>query len=597
MRILLLSANTGEGHNSTSRAIMDVLEARGISCDMRDSLAFLSPKFSKFICNWHARIYKYAPRLWDASYGMMERSGGYTDDATPIYELLSLGANKLWKMLREGDYDAVICVHPFSGIMMTEVRRLWHYSVPCYFVATDYTCSPTVEQCRLDGYFIPHPEVAAEFIRAGLNASDLHSMGIPVRQIFYRSAEKTAMRKQLELPENGKVVLLMCGSMGCGPIRRLVKTLADALPKDACLVAVCGNNEKLYEALSETDAPNLRVLGYTKNISDYMDAADVLVTKPGGLSTTEAANKHLPTVLINAIGGCESRNFDFFLSHGFAVGSSDVDDVVRQTVLLTENDAMREKMTAALQAHFRRNSAQEIADFVIAGAGAYRAGISADEAGHTPLKEGGSCMETTENAPKQTAYNLARSFAGESQARMRYTVYAEIARKEGMEWIARIFEETAENEAVHAGKFLEHIRSLGACTENMDIAAGYPYTVGTTQENLLAARNAELTEHDETYPCFAELARREGYDDTARLWMQIARVEGVHHNTFRQIYEQLVSGTLTEHSEPTLWRCLHCGYTYEGIRACDPCPVCGKNVGWQEGTLDEKMLLPKKKSE
>ena len=177
-----------------------------------------------------------------------------------------------------------------------------------------------------------------------------------------------------------------------------------------------------------------------------------------------------------------------------------------------------------------------------------------------------------------TLTNLARSFAGESQARTRYTIYAQQARKEGYEWIARVFEETAANEAVHAEEFLEHLQKLGGCSENIDLDAGYPFQLGTTAENLMFAAQGELEEHDTAYPKFAEIARREGHDDTARLWM----------------HEQLTGGTLTEKKEPVVWRCLNCGYTYEGVRACDPCPVCSKEAGWQEGTLDKKKLMPKK---
>lgn len=196
---------------------------------------------------------------------------------------------------------------------------------------------------------------------------------------------------------------------------------------------------------------------------------------------------------------------------------------------------------------------------------------------------------------RETILNLARSFAGESQARTRYTVYAQVARNEGKEWIARIFEETAANEAVHAEEFLEMLKTLGACAPNIDLSAGYPFQLGTTEDNLAYAAMGELHEHDQAYPAFAEVARREGFDDTARLWMQIARIEGVHHNTFRQLHEQLISGTLTEKDQPVLWRCLNCGYTYEGKRACDPCPVCEKNAGWQEGTLDRKQIMAKNK--
>lgn len=199
-----------------------------------------------------------------------------------------------------------------------------------------------------------------------------------------------------------------------------------------------------------------------------------------------------------------------------------------------------------------------------------------------------------EQARSETIMNLARSFAGESQARTRYTIYAQIARKEGQEWIARIFEETAANEAVHAEEFLEQMQKLGGCTENLQISAGYPYQLGTTLENLAFAAAGELDEHDNAYPGFAEMARRAGLDEPARLWMQIARVEGVHHNTFRQLHEQMANGTLHEKNEPIRWQCLNCGYTYDSTRACDPCPVCEKGAGWQAGDVDRKMLMTKK---
>ena len=198
-----------------------------------------------------------------------------------------------------------------------------------------------------------------------------------------------------------------------------------------------------------------------------------------------------------------------------------------------------------------------------------------------------------ENTRKETVRNLARAFAGESQARTRYTVYAGVARKEGYEQIARIFDETAANEAVHGEEFLEQLQKLGELAPNIDLEAGYPFQLGTTAENLQYAANGELHEHDEAYPAFAEMARREGYEEAARLWMQIARIEGVHHNVFTQLYQQLMDGTLTKRNEPVQWRCLNCGYSYEGPNACDPCPVCGKSGNWQEGPLDKKKLLKK----
>lgn len=599
MRILFLSSNTGEGHNSTAKAVMEVLEARGVTCEMIDVLACLSPKFSKFICNWHSRIYRYTPKLNDAYYRALDRNAD-PDESTPIYDIMALGVGKLWKILLEGNYDAIICVHVFAGMMMTELRRSRGVKVPCYFIATDYTCSPTVEKCDLDGYFIPCQALVAEFVHNGLPEGKLIPSGIPIRQAFYQSTPQDNARAILRLPRTGVIALLMCGSMGCGPMRRIAKDLVTQMPEGSTLVAICGKNEKLYETLSDIDDPRLRVLGFTRDIPIYMDAADLIVTKPGGLSSTEAANKHLPMVFINAVGGCEGKNFDFFLQNGYAAGSDDADEVVSQAAALAASreqmDAMRQKLTEA----FHSNSAQIIADRVMDTGEKYHKAkqallaeirIEEENSGHPTPIEGGCTMEQIRN---ETLTNLARAFAGESQARTRYTIYASIARKEGQEWIARIFEETAANEAVHAEEFLEMLQKLGGCAENIDLAAGYPYQLGTTAENLEFAATGELHEHDDAYPQFAEVARREGHDDAARLWMQIARVEGVHHNTFQSLHDQLTTGTLTEKSEPITWRCLNCGYTYEGIRSCDPCPICGKEAGWQEGQLDKKKMMAKK---
>ena len=593
MRIVMLSCNTGEGHNSTAKAIQDVLQARGVECEIVDVLACLSPGFSKFVCNWHARLYKYAPKLWDVSYRAFEMKELRSDESAMLAELLSFGKKKLKAILDDGNYDAIVCVHVFSGMMMTELRESYGITIPCFFVATDYTCYPYVDCCKADGYFIPSPALVGEFEDVGISRDALIPWGIPVRQEFYVRSDKTLSRLRLKLPETGQVVLLMCGSMGCGPMKKLARELTERLSSDTTLVAICGKNKNLYNSLSEINAPNLRVLGYTDQVGTYMDAADVIVTKPGGLSATEAANKKLPMVLINAIGGCESRNFDFFLNRGYALGSKRANKVLELTVMLANDLAQRDRIRSALEKDFSNNSALSIADTLIVAILKRRGAtesIKCEDPGH-PLPKGGCTMETNK---QETLLNLARSFAGESQARTRYTVYAQVARKEGYEWIARVFEETAANEAVHAEEFLEKLVELGGSSDNIDLAAGYPFQLGTTAENLAYAAEGELHEHDHAYPDFAEMARREGCDDAARLWLQIARIEGVHHNAFRSLKEQLESGTLTEKAEPTLWRCLNCGYTYEGIRACNPCPVCGKDAGWQEGQLDKRNLIQKK---
>ena len=375
MKILLLSANTGEGHNSSAKALMEVLQGRGAECCMEDCLSFVSPQFSKFLCDWHVRIYRYGGSMFDKGYRFMENIAD-PDHFDPVYELMSLGAGKLRDAIMEGDYDAVVCVHPFAGIMVTELRQSWQMEIPTFLVATDYTCSPTVEHCRLDTFFVPAQEICREFDLAGIPKENQFVSGIPVRQAFYEPADRAAARQALGLPEDGTVVLVMCGSMGCGPIQKIAEQTLSQMPDDGIMVAVCGRNEKLREEMESLGDPRLRVLGYIDNFTAYLDCADLIITKPGGLSSTEAANKHVPMVFINAVGGCESRNFDLFTQKGYAVGSKEPDEVVRIAIRMVWDTASREKMRQALERDFTVNSGVVMADHILAAAERYRQSLA-----------------------------------------------------------------------------------------------------------------------------------------------------------------------------------------------------------------------------
>ncbi|MCI8842891.1 MAG: rubrerythrin family protein [Oscillospiraceae bacterium] len=195
----------------------------------------------------------------------------------------------------------------------------------------------------------------------------------------------------------------------------------------------------------------------------------------------------------------------------------------------------------------------------------------------------------------QTAQNLARSVAGESQARSRYTVYAGQARKEKQEFIARIFEQTADNEKVHAQEFLEMLVKLaGGPVHNIDLTAGYPYDLGSTADNLQFAAEGEGQEHDTIYPEFARIAREEGYADAAKLWENIAAIEGLHHNIFLDAHKQYTDCTLYQKDKPVVWRCLNCGHIVEALEPWKVCPVCHKDMGWAMGYVDERQV-PKQK--
>lgn len=170
----------------------------------------------------------------------------------------------------------------------------------------------------------------------------------------------------------------------------------------------------------------------------------------------------------------------------------------------------------------------------------------------------------------QTEKNLLTSFAGESQARMRYTYFASTAKKEGYEQIAAIFNETAEQEKEHAKRFFKFLE--GGMVE---ITASYPAGIlSTTVENLKAAAAGENEEWSELYPEFAKVADEEGFPQIAEAFRRIATVEAGHEARYLKLYERMINGTVFEDEEEIEWQCRNCGHIHKGKKAPEVCPAC-----------------------
>jgi rubrerythrin len=182
----------------------------------------------------------------------------------------------------------------------------------------------------------------------------------------------------------------------------------------------------------------------------------------------------------------------------------------------------------------------------------------------------------------QTAENLMKSFAGECQARTRYTYYSSIAKKEGFVQIANIFMETAEQEKEHAKRFYKFLKE-DYIDEPIEINASYPVSFHQeTLKNLLAAAAGENEEWTELYPQFADIAEREGYPEVAFIYRRISEVEKRHEARYKKLAENIQAGTVFKKEEGTLWKCINCGYIYEGEEAPAACPACAHPQGYFE---------------
>ena len=187
-------------------------------------------------------------------------------------------------------------------------------------------------------------------------------------------------------------------------------------------------------------------------------------------------------------------------------------------------------------------------------------------------------MEQKSIKGTRTEHNLLASFAGESQARSRYTLFAEKAREEGYEQIAAVFLETAEQELSHARRFFSMLEG-----GTVEITAAYPAgVVGDTAKNLAEAAAGEREEWGELYESFAKTAQEEGFPQIANLYRLIAKVEQMHEQRYLKLLKRLENGREFEEPEPIEWMCRKCGFTITAKSAPKRCPVCGMDQGWFE---------------
>jgi rubrerythrin len=178
----------------------------------------------------------------------------------------------------------------------------------------------------------------------------------------------------------------------------------------------------------------------------------------------------------------------------------------------------------------------------------------------------------------KTEKNLLASFAGESQARNRYTFFASVAKKEGYEQIRAIFEETAGNEKEHAEIFFKHLQG-----GDVEITATYPAgVIGKTADNLFAAAEGEKLEWGTLYPGFAKVAKEEGFPEVAVSFTEIAEVEEFHEKRYRKLLNNVKNGSVFKKDKPVKWHCLNCGYIHEGTEAPKECPACKHEQAYYE---------------
>lgn len=275
---------------------------------------------------------------------------------------MTQGSERMYEYIRKGKFDTVICTHVFTALMLTDMLKKHPMNVATCFVSTDYTCSPSTKESNLNFYFIPDADLMPDFECENITENKMISCGIPVRQMFYTTLNKEQAKISAGIKPDHLHLLMMCGSMGCGPMKTLLKRISGKIPDNWDITVICGNNQKLEEKLSGKyiNKANVHIRGFVKDMGTMMDSGDLYLTKPGGISVTEASVKNLPMILIDAVAGCEEYNRIHFIRKGGAKTGANTAELTDLCLKLMNDDEKRKKLHDAMANSEKQNSAEII---------------------------------------------------------------------------------------------------------------------------------------------------------------------------------------------------------------------------------------------
>lgn len=367
MKIVILSCPTGEGHNSAARAIQEELNRRGVESRILDPLTFLGEKTLRVVSS----VYNNLIRRMPGAFGAVYKAGALYDETglrSPVYGANAVYASNLYTYLQRERVDAVICTHLFGMEALTALRRRVGCAIPCYGVLTDYTVIPFLAETRMDGYFVPDKSVGQDLAGRGVPEEHIFPVGIPVSEQVMHRVEAAEARRQLGLPAQKKIYLVMSGGVGCENMLKLCDRLVEDGGTGTFVCLLTGKNESMRAQIaSRYSAMAVSAVSFTQQVPLYMNACDVLLSKPGGLSSTEAAVANIPFVCVHAIPGCETYNAAFFAEQGMALHAYSDQEAVCFARLLAFNERRAEEMRLAQRRGVGAFAARDIASRVMEG--------------------------------------------------------------------------------------------------------------------------------------------------------------------------------------------------------------------------------------
>ncbi len=364
-RILIVSASVGSGHTRAAQGLQAWIaqESPAASVQHLDILTLTSRTYRKAYTSSYLKLAEHAPELWGYLYNSADKKKPRFKPPKLIRAFDKLEFAKFRHFVRDFGPDQMICTHFLPVQVLASSRDKSWAKFDISVVVTDYYAHGFWAQPAADATFLPSCECLEELVDKGMDRARLHPTGIPVGPQFATLPSRDAARAALKLSQARPVVIVMGGGWGGGGLDELVAEVLRA--GDANVLVIAGRNAKVKATLESMRDPRLRVFGFVDNIHELMAAADVCVTKSGGLTTSECLSMGLPMLIPNAIPGQEERNADFVTEAGAAMQARSPASLRLKLARLIAEPALRTRMRVAANAIAKPLAGRDIASHVL----------------------------------------------------------------------------------------------------------------------------------------------------------------------------------------------------------------------------------------
>lgn len=289
---------------------------------MLDIFDYINHRLGNSIQDGYLLSTKYLAKTYAKAYGKLNEKDEPYDHRSLMSIFSRFVSKKLEKFVLEYDPDLIIGTHSYAGVCMSILAERVAYDCPTIGIVTDFTVHPFWESTFLDYYVIPDEMLGHEMQKKGIPANKLLPFGIPIKKQFSVKNDKKQAREALGI-DDIPTILIMMGSMGYGNIKNILSQI-DTYPENFQVLCVCGTNKKIKDMVDESEwHRKIYAYGFVDNVDVMMDAADFIITKPGGLTTSESLAKGLPMITMNPLPGQEDRNLNFLVNNGVAIMVND----------------------------------------------------------------------------------------------------------------------------------------------------------------------------------------------------------------------------------------------------------------------------------